>query len=183
MIRANKNPMFKCGTAKYTDHYGCRSHTILQRDIETAVIASVRAYAAALIDRRKMNLALIERGKVTAGELEAKIRSERKAIQFLESSVTKIFTELASGRITKETFIRKKAVINGEIAVKREAAERMSAELKALTDGRSVADGMIAEMTPLVSLETLDRDVVDLLIDKILVHGGNDIEIVWNDQF
>ena len=28
-------------------------------------------------------------------------------------------------------------------------------------------------------VEKLDRELVDLLIDKVLIHGENDIEIVW----
>ena len=42
MIHYTKqNPRFKCGTAKLTDHCGCANHTILQSDIEKAVIASM----------------------------------------------------------------------------------------------------------------------------------------------
>ena len=38
-------------------------------------------------------------------------------------------------------------------------------------------------MQPLISIDELDRDLVDLLIDKIIVHGEKDIEIVWCGVF
>jgi hypothetical protein len=37
----------------------------------------------------------------------------------------------------------------------------------------------LGELQPLLTIEKLDREMVDLLIDKVLVHGERDIEIVW----
>ena len=47
----------------------------------------------------------------------------------------------------------------------------------------AAADNAITELTPLLTIEKLDRDIVNLLIDKILIHGESDIEIVWNDNY
>jgi hypothetical protein len=183
MIRYSRNPRFKCGTAKLTDHYGCHDYTILQSDIEHAVLASVRAFAVVLIDREQMKLALLEREKASASELETKIRSENKTAQLLENSVTKLFTEFASGKLTKDAFLHKKAIVNDTVARKRETIAQMTERLRALTVGRSAVENSVAELTPLTTIDALDREIVDLLIDKILVRGEHDIEIVWLDKF
>jgi DNA invertase Pin-like site-specific DNA recombinase len=184
MIRyTRKNPRFKCGTAKFTTHYDCQNHNILQREIEKTVLASIRAFAACMIDREQIKLSMLEQEKASAGELEAKIREENKAVQILESSVTKLFTSFASGKITKEVFLHKKSIVNDAVTRKRKAAEEMAGRLKALKAGRAAADDALSELTPLLTIEALDKEIVNLLIDKILVHGENDIEIVWNGKY
>jgi len=184
MIHYTKNnPRFKCGTAKLTDHYGCKTHTILQRDIEKIVLAAIRVYVAVLLDNEEMKLAKMQKSKLSVKELETKIATERKSIETLEASVTKIFTSLASGKITKETFIHKKDVINDTIERKRSKIEKWGEQLHNLTDGRAEAETAIAELKQLQEIESLNREIVDLLIDRILVHNEKDIEIIWNGAF
>ncbi len=177
------NPTFKCGTLKLTDHYGCKAHTILQRDIEKIVLKSIRTYAAVLLDYEEMKLAEIKKSKLSVKGLESKILSERKNIELLEASVTKIFTSFASGKITKDAFLHKKEVVNETIARKRSDIEKWGEQIHEMTEGRSTAENAIAELRELQKLESLTRDVVYLLIDKILVHDENNIEIVWNGVF
>lgn len=184
MTRITKqNPRFKCGTAKLTDHYGCQTHSILQSEIEQVVLASIRAFAAHLIDCEQLKLLRLEREKASAGELKAKIQEESKAIQLLESSVTKLFTSFVSGIITKEVFLHKKGIVNETIARKREAVEEMTERAKVLKAGHAAVDSTLSELTPLLTIETLDKETVNLLIAKILVHGEHDIEIVWNGRY
>jgi DNA invertase Pin-like site-specific DNA recombinase len=184
MKRSSKHtPRFKCGTAKYTDHYDCCEYSILQSELEKIVLASVKAYAAAALDREQMRLALIAREKATAGELEARIRTEEKALSALEASLPKLFTSFVEGKISKDAFLNRKSVVNDTLERKRSNAEKLTERLKTLTEGRTAAETSIAELTPLLTIEKLDRELVDLLIDKILVYGDNEIEIVWQGRF
>jgi DNA invertase Pin-like site-specific DNA recombinase len=175
-----QNPRYKCGTASLTAHYGCRNYSILQKEIETAVTASIRTYAATLIDRKHVKLISFDYEKLSVGALETKIRDENKAIEILESSVTKLFTTFVSGKITQEVFQQKKAVVNETLSRKRRNIEQLSERLKTLTSGRVAVDNAVSELTPLLEIESLNKDIVELLIDKILVHGEKNIEIVWN---
>jgi ribosomal protein S27AE/uncharacterized coiled-coil protein SlyX len=184
MINYTKfNPRFKCGTAKLTDHYGCKTHTILQADIEKVVIASIKTYAKVLLDDEEMKLAQIQKSEMSVQALEKKIAAEQKSIELLEASVTKIFTLFASGKITKDAFLHKKDVINDTIARKRSEIEKWSKQLHTLTDGRIEIENTIEELRQLRTLEKLNREIVDLLIDRILIHSESDIEIIWNGSF
>ncbi|MDR1704218.1 MAG: recombinase family protein [Clostridiales bacterium] len=183
MIHYTKsNPRFKCGTVRATDHYGCKTHSIAQSHIENVVLASIRAYADVLIDHEEMKLAQIRKSKLTVKGLESKIAAERKSIELLEASVTKIFTSFASGKITQDAFLHKKGVVNDTIERKRSNIEKWGGELRALAEA-GADEKKAAELKELRTIETLNRDVVYLLIDKILVHDENDIEIVWNGSF
>ena len=59
----------------------------------------------------------------------------------------------------------------------------MNERLRALTDGFDAVSDTLSELEPLMMIETLSKENVNLLIDRILIHGNNDIEIVWNDQY
>jgi hypothetical protein len=117
---------------------------------------------------------------LSVGELETKILEENKMIELLESNLTKLFTSFVSGKITQEVFQQKKAVVNETISRKCETIEQLSERLKTLTSGRTAIDNAVSELSPLLEIESLSKDIVGLLIDKILVHDEKNIEIVWN---
>ena len=184
MTRYTKqNPRFKCGTAKLTDHYSCGNYTILQSDIEKSVLESIRVYAATVIDREQLKLDMLAHEKVSASEFKKKICEENKMVQILESSVTKLFTSFVSGKITKETFLKKKGDISDTTTRKRETIQQIEAQVQTMNAGAANIDSAISELTPLLTIETLNRAIVDALIDKILIHGENDIEIAWLGKY
>jgi len=184
MTRYTKNnPRFKCGTVKVTDHYGCKTHTIQQSEIERNVIPAIKAHADVLLDYEEMKLAQIKKSKATTKSLEAKIATEQKSIEALEAQITKIFTSLASGKITQEVFLQKKSSINDAIERKQLGIEKSAEQLRNLTEGRVRSEKVVAELKQFLVLEKLDRDIVNLLVDKILVHDEKDIEIVWCGGF
>ena len=61
--------------------------------------------------------------------------------------------------------------------------EKSAEQLRELTAGRIQSENVIAELKQFLTLEKLDRGIVDLLIDRILVHDEKDIEIVWCGAF
>ena len=178
-----KNPRYKCPTIKMTDHYGCKDTRILHSVIEKAVLDSIKEYIGVVLDNEEIKLERILKSKLSVKGLENKITTENKAIEMLEASVTKIFTSFASGKMTKEAFLHKKEVINDTIERKRSSVEKMSDQLRELTLGRVETETAIEELDKLRNLESLNREIVALLIDRILVHGEETIEIIWNGEF
>ena len=180
LIRSNpKRPYFKCKTKYYTDHYDCPDCIITQESLENVVLESIKVHVAVLIDHEKLKLAAIQKSTLSKAELEHKILSERKSVQLLEESITKNITALVSEKITQETFLKKKELINNSIIEKNAEIEKLCEQLRTVTEGKDAIEEKLAELTPLTDLAKLDRDLVDLLIEKVLVHGEKDIEIVW----
>ncbi|MDR1320988.1 MAG: recombinase family protein [Gracilibacteraceae bacterium] len=175
------NPRFKCGTVKFTAHYGCRTHTVLQSDLEKIVLTSVRALVSELIDREELELSALKRAANEKTELAGRIKTEENAVRLLEESIAKNFTALVSGKLSKDAFVKKKEIINGAITQKNAALETLRGRLCELTTGRDDVEGRLAELRLLLTVDRVDRALVDLTIDKILVHGERDIEIVWAD--
>ncbi len=178
-----QNPRFKCGTAKYTDHYGCREHSVLQSDLEKTVLASIKAYAAAAVDREELMLAALSRGESEKAELAERIRTEENAVRLLEESVAKNFTALVSGKLTRDAFVSKKRVITATVTQKNAELKALRERLHDITVGKENIELGIAELRPMLTIDGLSRELVDMMIDKILVHGENDVEIVWAARF
>jgi hypothetical protein len=184
MPRANPlNPSFKCRTPRFTGHYDCPACSVAQTDIEKVVLTSVKAHAAVLVDREELKLAAIRRGGVSRAELEKRIRAEENNLRLIEESVTKNFTLLVSGRLTKEAFVSKKETVSATITRKNAELEHLRGEYEAVTAGSETVGARLSELQPLLTIEKLDRELVDLIIDKILVHGEQEIEIVWAGRF
>jgi len=101
----------------------------------------------------------------------------------LAESVSQNFTLLVSGKLSTDAFVSKKEVINGAIAQKSAEIKTLRERLRELTTGRNEIEARLAELRPLLTVEKVDRALVDLMIDKILVYGEEDIEIVWAGRF
>lgn len=178
----NLNPYFKCRTAKFTSRFDCKPHSILQSVIEKAVISSIRAYSNVLVDQGQLKLAMLEKEMESVGELERKIRDERKAIQLIESSLPTLFKSFASGNITQEVFIKKKGIVNDTTARKQAAVAEMSERLSAISNGHARTKDTVEAFIPFIEMDALTKEAVDLLIEKIIVRGEKDIEIIWNGR-
>jgi len=184
MKRSGKyNPHFKCGTSLFTDHYNCTQCSVSQADIEKAVVKSIKAYSAALIEREELKLSAIQQANLSRAEIEGRIKAEEKSIRLLEDSITKNFTALVSGKMSQETFLSKKEIINNTIARKQSERQRLTECLQAITVGKSAIDETLAELRTFEKIEELDRDTVDLLVEKIIVYDEQKIEIVWADKY
>lgn len=176
-----RNPYFKCNTRHFTDHYDCPDCSISQVAIEKVVLESIKVHVATLIDREDLKLAAVQRIGTSKAEVESRIKSERRAIRVLEESITKNITALVSGKISQDGFLSKKEIINQTIAQKNAELSRLHEQLEAISIGKEAIEERLSELRPLLTIEKLDRELVDLLIEKILVHGENDIELVWVD--
>jgi hypothetical protein len=183
MKRINpRNPAFKCYTRYYTDRYACPGFTVPQAKIEEVVLASLRAFAAVCIDREEMKLRLIGDCTVAKAELENRIKAGRDAVRLLEESVTKNFTLFASGSMTKEVFLSKKEVSNNTISRKNADTESLREQLAAVTSGKYEIEERLSDFNSLLTVEKLDKELVGRTIDKIIVHGEKEFEIVWKDN-
>jgi len=183
MQRSRKfDPVFKCGTNRFTSHYACVEQAIPQADIEFAVMESLKVYIDIMIEREELMLETLRQAKDDKTVLEGRIKAERQALRLLEDSKTKIFTSMVSGEMTTEAFVSRKEIINASIVKKNDLIETLETRLAALTTGKSASEEALAKLYVFRDLEKLDRQSVDSLIERVLIHGDKNIEIVWNDR-
>ena len=183
MQRSRKyDPVFKCRTNRFTSHYTCTEQAVPQTDIEQAVLNSLNVYIDVLIEREELKLSTIRKSKEAKIGIENKINAERQAIKQLEESITKMFISLVSNEMTTEAFTSKKEAINHSIAKKKDLVETYEQKLAELNAEKTANECVLENLYAYRDIQKLDRDTVDLLIDRILVHGDKDVEIVWKDR-
>ena len=178
-----RRPYFKCNTRYFTDHYDCPDCSVTQASIENVVLESVKVHVARLVDREDLNMAAIQQSGISKAEIEGKIKTEQRAVRLLEESVTKNITALVSGKISQDVFLSKKEIINNTIAQKNAELETLCEQLRVVSEGKSAIEERLSELRPLLTVDRLDREVIDLLIEKVLVYEEKDVEIVWLDRF
>lgn len=180
LIRLNpRKPYFKCNTRRYSTHYDCPECTISQKKLEKLVLESIKVHAAMLIEQEELKLATLQQSNISRAEAERKLASEQKAVRVLESSVTGNITAMISGKISQEVFLHKKETINCAIAQKNAEIQRLYGQLEAFTKGTDAVSEKLSELQLFAVAEKLNRELVDLMVDKIWVHSANDIQIVW----
>ncbi|MPN43313.1 hypothetical protein SDC9_190872 [bioreactor metagenome] len=150
---------------------------IPQATVEAIVLSSIRQYTALLVEQEELRLVAAK-----AGQIERRLRDEEKAVRLLEESITKHYMALVAGDITQDTFMKKKAIVNETSAHKQAEMERLREQRTAVDDGEVAIQENIVRFRAMQSIETLDRTIVDALIDHILVYGEKDIQIVWADR-
>jgi len=153
-----RNPAFKCYTRYFTDHYNCPKITIPQAKIEEAVLASLKVHVAVLIEREELRLHAIRDGLADKDELKSRIKAEESAIRSLEESITNIFTQLASDKISKDAFLSKKAVINDAISQKKVSLASLREQLDGLNAGSDATEKHLSELRPLSRLRRSTRN-------------------------
>jgi len=176
------NPLFRCQTYKFTDHYNCPDCVVPQAKLEEIALESVKIHVAVLVDQEELKLAAIQQEGISKAEIECKIKMESRAIKTLEASITKNITDLVSGKISQDAFLSKKEIINAAIEKKNAELENLRGQFNALCEGKNSIEQRLSELRPILAVEKLDRELIDILIDKVLIHGENEIEIVWLDR-
>ena len=177
------NPWFKCKSRYYTDHYDCPDCSISQASIEKIVLETIKIHVSVMIDQNELKLSVLQQESTTKSEIEDRIKMERMAVKTLEDSITGNITALVSGEITQDVFLSKKKTINDTIDKKNAEIERLYEQFKILGEGKAAIDQRLLDLRPLLTIEKLDRELIDMLVDKILIHGEKDIEIVWLDRW
>jgi hypothetical protein len=176
------NPVFKCHTTRFTNHYPCPNGSIPQSIIEQVVHEAFVIHVDLLIEQDKLKLDLLRHADISKEEIKTNIKMETLAIKPLEDSIVKIFASFASGEMTQEAFVSKKELIYAAIAKKKDRITALEAQLTALMSGREALEASLAELLAYKDTIQLSRELVNALINKVVVRSSNDIEVVWNDR-
>ena len=77
----------------------------------------------------------------------------------------------------------KKENIYTSIDTKKSIIQALEVRLAALTTGKASIETGLDKLYSFRDITKLNRSIVDAWVGSILIHGGKEIEIVWNDCF
>ncbi len=164
----------------------CSPHRIRDSVLEEIVLDSLKQHIREVVDMSELLTITdtVPLRTAQAQKIQRQLDKKREEYEKLQKLLMSLYESLADGIIEREEYARLKA----SFAARAEETEKQMDVLReSLTDiqNHNAENTWITEFTKRQGLSSLDRAVVVALIDKILIHSGDVVEIIyrWQDEF
>lgn len=164
----------------------CSPHRIRDTALEEIVLDSLKQHISEVVDMSEL-LEITDTAPLrTAQAQKAQRQLDKKHEEYekLQKLLMSLYENLADGIIDREEYTRLKASFTARAD---EAEKQMDALREQLEDihNHGTENTWMNEFIKRQGLTTLDRAVVVALIDKILIHSNDVVEIIyrWQDEF
>jgi len=165
-LNNTKNAAFHCWFTRAAPDIACHRLRILSRELEDVVWESVMRQAKIVLNAAHDD---------THSHCSKRQLEFERSLQTLQDEKQQLYESLVLGDIRPEEYKKRKTALDADLTQQREVYEVIrEQEEKAAPRAASVK----AAREALESNE-LGQELVDLLIDKVLVHPDNRIEIQW----
>ena len=173
-------------SANKQDKTACSPHRIRDNALEEIVLDSLKVHIQDVIDMSDL-LAMTDTAPLRTAEaqkIQRQLDKKREEYETLQKLLMSLYENLVGGILDREEYIRLKESFSSRAS---EAEKQMDALRDTLTNIREhgTENAWMEEFKRHRGITALDRSIVVSLIDKILVHEDNTIEIIyrWQDEF
>ena len=164
----------------------CSPHRMRDTALEEIVLDSLRQHIREVVNMSElMNITgTAPLRTAQAQKVQRQLDKKREEYEKLQKLLMSLYENLTDGVIDREEYARLKASFKARAD---EAEKQMDALRESLNDIRShgTENVWMNEFIKRQELASLDRAVVVALIDKILIHSNDLVEIIyrWQDEF
>ncbi len=173
-------------SANKQEKTACSPHRIRDNALEEIVLDSLKVHIQDVIDMSEL-LAMTDTAPlrtVEAQKIQRQLDKKREEYEKLQKLLMSLYENLVGGILDREEYIRLKESFSSRAS---EAEKQMDALRDTLTNirERGTENAWMEEFKRHRGITALDRSIVVSLIDKILVHEDDTIEIIyrWQDEF
>ena len=173
-------------SANKQDKTTCSPHRIRDNALEEIVLDSLKVHIQDVVDMSDL-LAMTDTAPLRTAEaqkIQRQLDKKREEYEKLQKLLMSLYENLVGGILDREEYIRLKESFSSRAS---EAEKQMDALRDTLTNIREhgTENAWMEEFKRHRGITALDRSIVVSLIDKILVHEDNTIEIIyrWQDEF
>lgn len=164
----------------------CSPHRIRDNVLEEIVLDSLKQHISEVVDMREL-LTITDTAPLRtaqAQKVQRQLDKKHEEYEKLQKLLMSLYENLADGIIDREEYTRLKISFTARAD---EAEKQMDALREQLEDihNHGTENAWMNEFIKRQGLTTLDRAVVVALIDKILIHSNDVVEIIyrWQDEF
>lgn len=172
-------PKYEC-RQHYVNHSitGCVK-SVRDEDIEVIVIQELQTQLDAMLDNERVQKRQQQLQSEKLHEAEKKLRTMQLSQEKIEADLQNAYEAYKSGLTDKETYLEQRRVYEQLEERMRETVQKQMKivseyEEKVLT--MPVGFDIIESRTKVVEL---NREIVEIFVDRIVVHEGGEIEIGW----
>ena len=173
-------------SANKQDKTACSPHRIRDNALEEIVLDSLKVHIQDVIDMSDL-LAMTDTAPLRTAEaqkIQRQLDKKREEYETLQKLLMSLYENLVGGILDREEYIRLKESFSSRAS---EAEKQMDALRDTLTNIREhgTENAWMEEFKRHRGITALDRSIVVSLIEKILVHEDDTIEIIyrWQDEF
>ena len=182
----DKKYVYYVCSANKQDKTTCSPHRIRDNALEEIVLDSLKVHIQDVVDMSDL-LAMTDTAPLRTAEaqkIQRQLDKKREEYEKLQKLLMSLYENLVGGILDREEYIRLKESFSSRAS---EAEKQMDALRDTLTNIREhgTENAWMEEFKRHRGITALDRSIVVSLIDKILVHEDNTIEIIyrWQDEF
>lgn len=164
----------------------CSPHRMRDTALEEIVLDSLKQHISEVVDMSEL-LEITDTAPLRtaqAQKVQRQLDKKHEEYEKLQKLLMSLYENLADGIIDREEYTRMKASFTARAD---EAEKQMDALRETLTDiqNHGTENAWMNEFIKRQGLSSLDRAVVVALIDKILIHSNDVVEIIyrWQDEF
>ena len=164
----------------------CSPHRMRDITLEEIVLDSLKQHISEVVDMSEL-LEITDTAPLRtaqAQKVQRQLDKKHEEYEKLQKLLMSLYENLADGIIDREEYTRLKASFTARAD---EAEKQMDALREQLEDihNHGTENAWMNEFIKRQGLTTLDRAVVVALIDKILIHSNDAVEIIyrWQDEF
>lgn len=164
----------------------CSPHRMRDTTLEEIVLDSLKQHISEVVDMSEL-LAITDTAPLRtaqAQKVQRQLDKKHEEYEKLQKLLMSLYENLADGIIDREEYTRLKASFTTRAD---EAEKQMDALREQLEDihNHGTENAWMNEFVKRQGLTSLDRAVVVALIDKILIHSNDVVEIIyrWQDEF
>ena len=164
----------------------CSPHRIRDNALEEIVLDSLKQHISEVVNMREL-LEITDTAPLRtaqAQKVQRQLDKKHEEFEKLQKLLMSLYENLADGIIDREEYTRLKASFTARAD---EAEKQMDALREQLEDihNHGTENAWMNEFIKRQGLTALDRAVVVALIDKILIHSNDVVEIIyrWQDEF
>lgn len=174
----DKQRKYRCRRARYAEAGACFTGGIPQKQIEEAVLASVRALAKELMGKesRAQAIKAMKPASVFPANLE-QLRSLKKSIDSIKRKKMFLYDQYCDAFISKSKYMEQRDGCDIQL---RELEKQSSAIEKEAQVSESLPEYPALSLLREADLTAgLTRELVKVLVDRVLVYDDTHIEIIW----
>ncbi len=178
-----KNKNWLCSSARYYSEMGCADIRIDDSTLHDVVLRAIVTQCRLIDTHLKEMSKNTEAFKTKQELLQSEYRKIKRRLEKIMSSKMNLYEEYATGNLSKEDYLKKKADgASAETELKMKASvikQRLAKNEKDILENSEVSEAA-KQMTGYNEISELTPELTKELIKKITVYPNNVINIEWN---
>lgn len=173
---------YHCSTFK--SGKGCTSHNISDAKLQKIVLEAVQNQIALLVkaDAIIAQIENIPKQQFGVKVLESQIKTLHAEAQKYRDLKSNLYQDMVDEIITREEYRDIKQTFTGKISIAEESIRKLEAKKKRMLSNEMRTQKWVEEFKQCRNIESLDRKMTVMLIERIVVYSSDRIEIHFNHE-